>query len=281
MIKNKTFIKLFFALLFFANINANAQNSQSFDLQINKLLNAFVDLKNKSSEIEIKSQAFYIDSVFSTVLSDQTSFSIDFSTLNSYCSVLEADDRQLRIITWNIYFNNTGTYFYYGYIQYFNEDEQKFSFYKLNDVSETITNPELVELNSNKWFGCIYFDLVTKNDKKNTYYTLLGWDGNNLLTNKKIVEVLSFRSGNPKFGYSFDIDGVTKKRLIFEYSEQVIMSLKWNEKMKMIIWDHLSPIETKYEGMYQYYGPDFTYDGLIFKKKMWQFVSDLNVNNID
>lgn len=280
MIKYKTFFTLFFALLFFLNLSINAQNSQSFDLQINNLADAFVCLKNKSSEIEIKSQAFYIDSIFSVVLSDENSFFVDFSALNKYCSILVSDDKQLRIFTWNIYFNNSGTYFYYGYIQHL-DDEQIFSFFKLNDASETITNPELVELNENKWFGCIYFDLVTSRNKKNTYYTLLGWDGNNLFSNKKIVEVLSFKSAKPKFGYNFDIEGIAKKRLVFEYSEQAVMSLKWNEKMKMIVWDHLSPIEAKYEGMFQYYGPDFTYDGIIFKKKRWQFVSDVNVNNTD
>ena len=44
------------------------------------------------------------------------------------------------------------------------------------------------------------------------------------------------------------------------------MTLRWDEKEKLIIWDHLAPIESKYEGMPEFYGPDFTHDALKFKK---------------
>jgi len=279
MIKNKTFISIFFTLSFVININITAQNSQGFDSQISKLVFAFVELKQNSSEVEIKSQAFYIDSLFSVVLSDENLFWYDYSALNDFCSVLESDDNQLRIISWNTYFNTTGEYFYFGYIQYYDKNKKKFSYFKLNDASAIITNPDIVELTANKWFGCIYYELITKKVKKNTYYTLLGWDGNNLLSTKKIVEVLNITSRGPRFGYDFNLDGVSKKRIIFEYSKQVTMSLKWNEKKKMIIWDHLSPSEPKYNNMFQYYGPDFSNDGLVFRKKKWLFVSDISVNN--
>jgi len=33
-------------------------------------------------------------------------------------------------------------------------------------------------------------------------------------------------------------------------------------KMNMIIFDHLSPSKPSYTGNYQFYGPDFSYDGL-------------------
>lgn len=280
MIKYKTFIKLFFVIIYFTTFNSYGQNIQNFDNQINQIIIGFNNIKNYTSETEIKYKANIIDSLFQVMLSDESCFNNDFSSLKNYCSVLESDDKKLRIITWNTYFNSTGEHFYYGYIQHFNNDDM-FNFFVLKDDSENITNPELVDLNANKWFGCIYYEIITQKVKKKTYYTLLGWDGNNVLTNKKLIDVLSFSFDKPKFGYSFNIDGLPKKRLIFEYSEQATMSLNWNAKMKMIIWDHLSPAEPKYTGMFQYYGPDFTNDGLVFKKKKWEFVEDVIVNNAD
>ena len=44
------------------------------------------------------------------------------------------------------------------------------------------------------------------------------------------------------------------------------MMLRYDDKLKMIVFDHLSPSKPSYEGKYQYYGPDFSYDGLIFEK---------------
>jgi hypothetical protein len=55
------------------------------------------------------------------------------------------------------------------------------------------------------------------------------------------------------------------------------MNLSYNEKMKMIVFDHLSPSESKYAGQYMYYGPDFSYDGLLFKDKKWFYQAHLDL----
>ncbi len=279
MINNKTIFKVFFTFLLFLSVNSNAQNSQQFDNQILNIKNSLNILKNITTENEINLMEKHIDSLFIDILASENTFIYDFSDLKQNCSVLFSDDKQMRIITWNIYFNSTGEYKYFGYIQYFNKKDKKFFFYKLNDKSATISNPENAILDDKKWFGCIYYDLVTQKVRKKTYYTLLGWDGNSLMTNRKIIEVLSFQNNKPKFGYDFEINNKSIKRIIFEYNKQVNMSLLWNKTKKMIIWDHLSPSESKFEGLYQYYGPDFTYNGLIFKKKEWQFVENVDVTN--
>ena len=48
---------------------------------------------------------------------------------------------------------------------------------------------------------------------------------------------------------------------------------------KGFIFDHLSPEEPSMEGIKASYGPDFSYDGLFYRKKKWTLVSDLDVKN--
>jgi hypothetical protein len=110
---------------------------------------------------------------------------------------------------------------------------------------------------------------------------LLGWDGNNDLTRKKVIDVLRFgSSGKPAFGANiFKFDKKKRKRIFFEYSAKTNMTLTYNEKHDMIVFDHLSPSESSYKGLYQYYGPDFSYDAMYFDKGKWQLVKDVDVRN--
>lgn len=85
---------------------------------------------------------------------------------------------------------------------------------------------------------------------------------------------------SPKFGTPiFNIGKKVKKRVIFEYNSQAIMSLRYDEDKKLIIFDHLSPPDPSLEGQYQYYGPDGSYDALKFKKGKWILLEDLDARN--
>ncbi len=278
MSKIKTFFKLFLILFLLLGAKSFAQNLQDIDNLNDSAVSLFAKLKNSDNDNLILSLSFKIDSVLTKIFSNEGTFNYDFSALKKYCSILKSDDGRFNIITWNN-FLSTGEFNYFGYIQYKSPKANKFYFYKLRDKSASIEKPQFANLNYKKWYGCIYYEIITKKSRKKTLYTLLGWDGNNFLTNKKIIEVITFPNKKPVFGYSFVINGEKYKRLIFEYNEQASMVLRWNKKLKMIVWDHLAPKEPKYTGMYQFYGPDFTYDGLVFKKKKWNFVDNIVVSN--
>ena len=55
--------------------------------------------------------------------------------------------------------------------------------------------------------------------------------------------------------------------------------LKFDENEKQIVFDHLSPKSPQFTGQYQYYGPDFSYDALEFKKGKWVYIKDVDVRN--
>jgi hypothetical protein len=131
------------------------------------------------------------------------------------------------------------------------------------------------------WPGCLYYDLFQREINDTVYYFLLGADFNDPLSNKKIIEVLHFdKEGKPRFGAPlFNKDGQVYQRIIFEYAEQAVMTLRYDNDTGMIIFDHLSPSRPQYKGNYQFYGPDFSFDGFRFEKNRWVFQSDLDVRN--
>ena len=106
----------------------------------------------------------------------------------------------------------------------------------------------------------------------------IGWDGADKLINRKIVEVLAFtKRGIPVFEKKmFKANRVISSRLIFEYADRATMLLRYNEKHKMIIIDHLSPAEDRFKDMYQYYGPEMSYDALEFKGGRWLLESNID-----
>ncbi len=212
------------------------------------------------------------------LLNSTDPFVYDFKLLKKKVSILKSEDKKLLVLTWGTDFSD-GTYKYWGFLAYKAKKKDKTLIFKLTDQSDKIPNPEKAILNPQKWYGCIYYEIITEKQGKNVFYTLLGWDGNNLLTTKKIIEILTFKNDKPKFGGVFELPDKRVRRVIFEYSQQAVMTLRWEPKLKMIIFDHLAPSEPKFVGLYQYYGPDFSYDGLYFKKGKWLIKEDIPVKN--
>ena len=207
--------------------------------------------------------------------------SFDFDSLKRYKLMIESSDKQVRIFTWDMELED-GTHTSYGFIHAYNRKSKSFEVYQLNDRSEGIKDPENAVLDNTKWFGAYYYQVVLVKHKKKKYYVLLGWDGNNRITNKRIIEVLYFDSkGFPKFGdgiFSSE-KGKIKKRVIFEFQAGVFMSLRYEEDKGVIVFDHLSPSDPNLEGQYQYYGPDFSYDMMEFKEGKWQYVRNVAPRN--
>ncbi|MBC7864533.1 MAG: hypothetical protein IAF38_16280, partial [Bacteroidia bacterium] len=151
--------------------------------------------------------------------------------------------------------------------------------FELNDVSETVKSPETYNGDHTKWYGMLYYKLI---DCEN-YYTLIGWDGNDKLTEKKIVDVLSFKpDGSPLFGKNVftSIPKKYPKRLIIEFSGEGTISMKYHKDKDMIIYNHVAPPDPYLEGMYQYYVPDGSYDGLEYKRGNWTYMPAVDINNL-
>lgn len=233
-----------------------------------------VNSDKEKLEINIRLKA-----TFERALRLENSFDYPFDSLKEFGRIY-SPDKTFRIITWDLP-RLDGTHNYFGFIQTYNARRKSYMLYSLNDKSSEIKNAENYSGEAGKWFGMLYYKIISVQVKRKQYYTLLGFNGNDKLTSKKIIDILYFGAdGSPKFGADlFRIEKKFPKRMIFEYSAQVVMSLKYNESSKMIVLDHLSPPQSGLQGQFQYYGPDFSLDGFEFKKGKWNYIQDIEERN--
>ncbi len=224
---------------------------------------------------------------WASVLKEEKSIQYPFDSLKEVSRLL-SPDKKFRIITWNI-FKEDGTHAYFGFIQANNsktvkkglfkkETNTQYEVFPLVDKSATVKTPESYVADPSKWFGMLYYDIIKSDDD---YYTLLGWDGNEKLTQRKFIDVLSFKTdGTPVFGKDvFKMPGKFGKRIMFEYAAEVAMSLKYNDNRKQIIFSHLAPntLDPILIGQYQYYGPDGSFDALTLKKGRWVYEPAIDI----
>lgn len=207
-------------------------------------------------------------------------FNYAFDSLK-YVGKILSSDKRLRIYTWNIPYHD-GTHQYVGYLQYIPEKTNEPEIFKLTDKSEEISNTTQAVLDNHNWYGALYYDIILCTDKKNRYYTLLGFDFNDIFSSKKVIDVLYFDEDNkPVFGKSlFEHDGKLTTRIIFEFSARVSMTLKYHKEKEIIVYDHLSPSRPSLTGRYQFYGPDMSYDGLKFEDGIWKEQENIDIRNM-
>ena len=215
--------------------------------------------------------------IFNLALQEPKVFDYSFSKLD-HIGEIKSKNKLLKVITWNIQYSD-GTYKYFGYLLYQQKKKKPLIVYKLEDKSELIKNPANAVLSDTNWYGALYYKIVDVKHNGKTYYTLLGWDGFDYFSTKKVVDILYFtRKGIPVFGKEmFKFDKTISTRLIFQYSEKSVMSLSYDENLKMIIYDYLVPPGPAYKGKFQFYGPDGSYDGLNFNGGKWVHYSDIDI----
>jgi len=192
-------------------------------------------------------------------------------------------DKKLMIYTWHLPFPD-GKYKYYGILRYTIEKTRKSNeeiiVLSLNDRSEEMKNPALLKLSDENWYGALYFGMREYKFKRKTIYALFGYDFNDNYSQKKLIEILEFdKNGKAEFSGKFDMDLQEFRRIIFEYSDNIAMTLRYDERLDLIIYDHLAPFEPIFTGSYRFYGPDGSYDGLKFNKSTFQLIKDVDARN--
>ncbi len=307
-----TFITILYSNLLYSQDN-NLGSLPEYEDSLKKLASIVLHSQHDFEKYEANEKMLLL---FEEALLLPKAFDYSFDSLKTV-SRLNAPDNTFRIFTW-ILPKEDGTYEYFGFVHVKLEKKKKYLVYKLLDNSGNIESPENQTLNADNWYGALYYDIVHyKHNNKNTY-TLLGWDGNNRTSTKKIIEVLTFIGSKrkPVFGYSmFRNYKKLTKRVIFEYSSKTSMALRYekqyldnvvktNKKRKesnrkvvrselrkdltyMIIFDRLSPLDPRtrqeipsLEGQYQYYVPETNiFDAFLFQKGKWYFIKDVDARN--
>jgi hypothetical protein len=194
---------------------------------------------------------------------------------------ITSSDNRIRFYTWNIPYMDGHTDFF-GFVQVKQEDKT-IALTELQDKSRELTAPETLTLPASQWFGMLVYDIVVRKSAGLTSYTLLGFANEDYFVSRKAVDILTIDpQGMLWFGKPvFRVHGKMQSRLIFRYSSKARMSLVWNEKQNMIIFDHLSPSKPQYQGNFQYYGPDLSFDALRFENGFWELTEDVDIRNTD
>lgn len=205
------------------------------------------------------------------------SFNFPFDSVKSVM-ILNAPDNRFRILTWHVDYDD-GSYRFFGTIQINTGDKLKM--YPLEDYSPYIKNAEDTVTDNTKWFGAQYYKIIPVYTNQNPYYVLLGWKGNNIKSTKKVIEVLSFdKDGRPILGMPvFNGNGKSRKRVVFEYTRQASMLLKYEAEQHLIVFDNLVPPDKKQKDKPDTFGPDLSYNGYRFKDGKWQYVDNLDMRN--
>ncbi len=215
--------------------------------------------------------------ILEKVLNERESFEFTFDSVKTLGKET-APDKTFRIYNWLLPKYDGSNYSYFGFVQTFDKKKNEIKVFALTDSSKVLINPQSLKLRSDNWYGALYYKILKRKKGGKYYYTLLGWHGKNQSTTQKIIDVIYFASGKPMFGYPlFKTEKVYKDRIIFEYTAQVVMSLKYEDAKGMIVFDHLSPSSKEMENNFSVYGPDGSYDAFRFKGGHWLYVKDVDV----
>ena len=260
-------------IISFAKPDVFAQSPDNPDTNKARLLAAYnaIMAEDPFKRIE-KANSFY--SEFTGMLDTIVVKDQSFACLENIGFIVSPDER-ITVITWNIpaaYNENL----YYGVIQYYSRHEKKYQLARLNDsIAKGQTKQKA------KWSGALYYEIVETKHAGQRYYTLLGFDLHNPLSNKKLIDIVSIDDFDELYFCEnlLVYQDKPQSRISFEYNEKAIMSLQYNEEMKMIVFDHLSPSRPSLEGQHEFYGPDFTYDGFKWEKGVWVHYSNIDVTN--
>ncbi len=276
------FIMRYVYLVLFILTSAIAAFSQGLSKQNFGLIKKKEDtLKTISLQIiqgRNSSDRFVADSQFTRMfvraLKTPYSFNYKFDSLITISQVIPADS-SFRIFTWQLIVNDRITR-QHGAIQMKTADGS-LQLYPLIDKSDVTTNTTDTVGDNNGWLGALYYHIIQKENAGKKYYTLLGYDENDMSSNKKIVEVLTFVDNKPIFGgpyFSFPDSSMKDEgsRLIMEYKKNAGPRLVYDEDQDMIIYEHLVSESNEPLKKYTYVG-DGDYEGLKWKAGKWVHVS--------
>ncbi|MBI3135026.1 MAG: hypothetical protein HYZ14_10180 [Bacteroidetes bacterium] len=196
-------------------------------------------------------------------------------------STISAPDGAFRLFNWNVE-DEFGMHSHFCFlVKPDNANEN--TIIQLAEDRLTITPRPEQTLTADHWYGALYYNIVPVKKGNKTLYTIFGYNGNDNATNRKLLDVFYFKGKSLRMGYPLFQEGPGSahllRRVFFEYSEKAIISLRVNDNLGAIVFDHLVPETPQLEGIYDYYIPDMTYDGYKWENGIWVYVEDIIAYN--
>lgn len=189
-------------------------------------------------------------------------------------AVLGDVDADLRLWSWHVPLEDAADR-YGAVIARWDARKEMVSVHVLEQAEEAEYSEQAV-FGTKNWPGALYFRLVPVG-KGPDYYLLFGWDAHDAISNKKVVEVLSFKRDFVQLGQPvFVRDGKTQHRLVFEYREDAVFSVDYYPERDMIIHEDLGPTHPSLEGKTAHYVPLRSFSGYARNKKRWEYQGEVD-----
>lgn len=269
----QVWILRFFILIFPMSSFSQKKLFMAYEDSLMRIAPIVLQGKN-DAERQLANEKFL--SLWEPILDDSRSMKYPFDSLSTV-SILTSKDNKVRFINWVIPQEN-GTYQYQAIVQYYNF-QNKYNVAYLEAIEEELREPEKMKLQNNQWIGALYYQLETIKRGKRKYYVLLGWDGNDDRSNKKIADVLTISKGLTFGAPIFKIDKKPQNRFIIEYREDASASMKYHAKEERILFTHLIPLSEEVKGLYDFYVPDGSVDALNLQNG--KFIFEENVKTLE
>lgn len=217
-------------------------------------------------------------------LQTKNSFYYPFDSVQGI-SKLYAPDSTFRIFTWSLLIDD----FYSrqrGAIQ-MRTNDGSLKLIPLRDYSEFTDKPLDSVRTKDNWIGAVYYNIVQNKHNGKNYYTLFGFDDNNVRSTRKWIEVLSFNERNePLFGgpfFSFEKDSIKRPvqyRHFIEYKKEASTLVNFVDDEGMILVDHLIS-ETDEDDKPYTRIPDGDYEGFKWTNGKWLHIDKVFNFKID
>ncbi len=225
---------------------------------------------------DLPQEKFAADSIFTRMLvralKTHNSFYYPFDSLETI-SRLYAPDSSFRIFTWQLVLDDN-VVFQHGAIQMRTADGS-LKLFPLIDRSKVINDIADTVADNKSWIGAVYYKIVETKNNGHKYYTLIGYDEDNIRSNRKIIDVLTFDADNkPVFGGPYFVFGKTLvqntpiARYVIEYKKDAAPKLNYDNDMGMIIVEHLES-ETGEPNKKWTLIPDGDYEGFKWTNGKW------------
>lgn len=196
-------------------------------------------------------------------------------------STIASPDGAFRLFNWNIE-DETGMHSHFCFLVKPLNDESNHVIQLTEDRLTIPPRPDNT-LTADHWYGALYYNIVPVKKGSKTLYTIFGYNGNDQTTNRKILDVFYFKGKTLRMGYPLFQEAPGSqhllRRVFFEYSEKAIITVRMNDNLGAIVFDHLVPETPQLEGLYDYYIPDMTYDGYKWENGIWVYVEDVIAYN--
>ena len=267
-------IRWLFLLIFTSTFFAHAQVHTSFADAENELETLLNSLRDASNDLEKKERNEAFRAKMEEVLSREGSLSYPFSRLTTV-GFIPSPGKLVRVVNWNVE-QDDKTQKYFCFIQRYDEKKKELQLNEFTKGNYVMPLRPTEILQSNQWYGALYYQIIPFEKGNRDMYVLLGWDGLGTASNMKMIDVLYFSGTSAKLGSPvFKVGSETFKRVFYEHSEKTTMSLRYDEKHDRILFDHLSPESNNLVGHYSYYVPDLSYDAFELKNGKWYLKEDV------